>query len=342
MGAASLPGGGVVVTLEGTVVQTVPLGESAVTIGRLPQNRVVLQHPSVSRYHAEVRLVGSTGEATVTDVGSSGGTFIGDEQLRPNQPYSIQGGMVFRIGPFLLTYVAPTGGPPRSEPLAEVPAPARRARSRQPEAVAEFAVEPIDETLFHVPSRPRHPVPLPDLNDKSRYLRYLPGLYQEDMSSGNGMYITSGAYRSNGHRPETPFFARMLLVFQALWEPLEWRQNHIQMFIDPRTCPATFLPWLASWLGLALDKHWPEERRRLLLSEAMELYRWRGTPYGLTRMIEVCTGLTPRITEDPNTPYVFRIAVRIPSDSKVRSEMIERLVRTHKPAHVGYVLEVTT
>jgi phage tail-like protein len=318
MGAASLPGGGIVVTLEGTVVQTVALGDASVTIGRLPQNRVVLQHPSVSRYHAEVRLEGASGEASVTDVGSSGGTFIGDEQLRPNQPYTIQGGMVFRIGPFLLTYVAPTGGALRAEPIAEVPAPARRSRARVPELVSDLIVEPIDETLLQVPARPRFPVPLP-VNGKSRYLRYLPSVYHE-----------------------ADFLARMLLVFEALWEPLEWRQNHIQMFFDPRTCPASFLPWLASWLGLALDKHWPEERRRLLLSEAMELYRWRGTPYGLIRMIEVCTGLTPKITEDPNTPYIFRIAVRIPGDSKIRSEMIERLVRTHKPAHVGYVLEVTT
>jgi hypothetical protein len=29
----------------------------------------------------------------------------------------------------------------------------------------------------------------------------------------------------------------------------------------------------------------------------MDLYRWRSTRYGLTRMIEVCTGLTPEISD---------------------------------------------
>jgi hypothetical protein len=79
-----------------------------------------------------------------------------------------------------------------------------------------------------------------------------------------------------------------------------------------------------------------------MLAEAMELYRWRGTPYGLSRMLEVCTGVTPTITEDVRVPYVFRISVRVPPDSRVRPEVIDRLVQAHKPAHVGYVLEVTT
>jgi phage tail-like protein len=132
----------------------------------------------------------------------------------------------------------------------------------------------------------------------------------------------------------------MLLIYEALWEPLEWRETHIDYYFDAQTAPAPFLPWLATWLGLALDRHWPEERRRQLLAEAMDLYRWRGTQYGLQRMLEVCTGLSSTITEDAQTPFVFRISIRVPKDSNIRTEMIERLVEMHKPAHVGYVLEV--
>jgi hypothetical protein len=57
-------------------------------------------------------------------------------------------------------------------------------------------------------------------------------------------------------------------------------------------------------------------------------------------MIEVCTGLTPIITEQKNAPYVFEIAVAIPPGSGVQRELIEELIATHKPAHVGYVLHV--
>jgi phage tail P2-like protein len=126
---------------------------------------------------------------------------------------------------------------------------------------------------------------------------------------------------------------------------LEQRQDHIEMYFDVQTCPPAFLPWLASWLGLSLNERWPEARRRRLLAQAMELYRWRGTHYGLVRMIEVCTGITPVITEHPSQPFVFRIRITLPpgtSGEAVDKDFIEELIQAHKPAHAGYVLEVNT
>src|SRR5262249_49456323 len=117
-------------------------------------------------------------------------------------------------------------------------------------------------------------------------------------------------------------------------------QDHIAMYFDPRTGPVNFLPWLASWLGLAFNDYWPETRRRHLLTEAMDLYRWRGTRYGLQRMIEVCTGLSAEIGEAPGQPLVFHIRVAVPAGSDIEPAMIEDLIRIHKPAHAGYVLEL--
>jgi phage tail-like protein len=173
------------------------------------------------------------------------------------------------------------------------------------------------------PPRPTYPMPLPD-GPSSRYLRYLPGLFHDD-----------------------DFLGRFLLIMEAIWEPLEQRQDHIELYANPRTCPESFLGWLGSWLSLALDDHWPEARRRNLLKEAMDLYRWRGTRYGLMRMIEVCTGLAPEIDDVPapsdsarSEPFVFRVRLTIPPDAGVDRELVETLVRAHKPAHAGYVLEV--
>jgi hypothetical protein len=56
-------------------------------------------------------------------------------------------------------------------------------------------------------------------------------------------------------------------------------------------------------------------------------------------MIEVCTGLTPTVTEDPARPHTFAISVRIPAGSEVRKDFVQHLVEAHKPAHVGYTLE---
>jgi phage tail-like protein len=186
---------------------------------------------------------------------------------------------------------------------------------------------PPDEPIWRPPThdedvlptlqrRETYAVPVPEKSSASLFLAHLPILFQDN-----------------------DFLRRLLLIFESVWEPLEWRQNHLPLYFSPSTCPASFLPWLASWLNLSLNPFWPEERQRRLLSEAMELYRWRGTVYGVTRMIEICTGLTPVITQ--SEPFVFRIAVTIPPGSDARAELIEELVRAHKPAHVGYVLEVS-
>lgn len=151
----------------------------------------------------------------------------------------------------------------------------------------------------------------------SRYLQHLPIIFHDN-----------------------DFLGRYLLIFESLWEPLEQRQDFLDMYFDPRTCPESFLGWLASWLGITLNQHWPVARRRLLLSEAFELYRWRGTRYGLARMLEICTGLTPEITDGEAQPFVFRIRLTIPPESGVEREFIEELIQAHKPAHAGYILEL--
>lgn len=303
----SAPAGAAVLTVsvDGNVVQVVSLTSAPLTIGRLPDNGVVLPHQAVSRRHAEIRLEGS--QAILTDVGSSSGTQVDEFRLKPNEPVVLSSGNAAKIGPYRLTYsvveTVPAVPVYRSpQPLAPVAAPA---------SAPEPALEPMNR-------RATFPVPLPP-GTRSRYTRNLPGLYQEN-----------------------DFMARMLLIFEAIWEPLEQRQDHFPLYFAPSTCPAGLLPWLASWLNLSLDPSWPEPRQRALLGEAMDLYRWRGTRYGLARMIEVCTGLSPRITEDPKQPYLFRVAVTIPPNTRVRPELIEEIVVQHKPAHVGYILEVTS
>jgi phage tail-like protein len=115
----------------------------------------------------------------------------------------------------------------------------------------------------------------------------------------------------------------------------------MDMYFDPRTCPAPFLQWLADWLGVnVVGQALEEGRLRSLVGEAVELYRWRGTRYGLTRLIEICTGVTPVIAEAPENPAILHIRVSLPPASNVDRDMIERLVRDHKPAHTAYLLEV--
>jgi phage tail-like protein len=328
-----------IIQFEGNIIQTFPLTQKAAIIGREPETAITLPHPLISRSHAEVRLAAQG--MIITDLGSSNGTFIDTERLAPNQPRVLTDGMSFRIGPYQLTYraarssrttqfpsemigehdeqsQAPELAPsvtPVAEPVPQTTTSRPTTQQTQREVVhAPKSVAPGVPQSVKPPLRPLDPV------NKSVYSNYLPGIYEEN-----------------------DFLQRFLYIFEDIWEPLEQRQDHIEMYFDPRTCPVAFLPWLASWLGISLNPHWPEARRRRLLAQAMDLYRWRGTRYGLVRMIEVCTGITPLISENPLEPFVFRIRVTLPANAVqngIDRELLEELIHIHKPAHAGYILEV--
>jgi transcriptional regulator with GAF, ATPase, and Fis domain len=70
-----------VVERGGQVGQSIELGRNAkVRLGKAPDNDLVIDHPTVSRYHCEIR---SDGERyLVADLGSTNGTFLDGSQVR--------------------------------------------------------------------------------------------------------------------------------------------------------------------------------------------------------------------------------------------------------------------
>lgn len=302
-----------IVQFEGELVRTVPLTPGVLTIGRTADNDLMLRHPDVARTHAEL-LVDASG-ALLNDLGSTSGTFIGDTRLLANQPQSLADETVFQIGPFVLTYQVVQAAT-EAEPAAAPGVTLEETPTRRPLPTPPAAALPVRQ----LPNRP--PLPTPSAEGPlSRYIHDLPVIFHDD---GNGNFL-----------------GRFLLIFESIWEPLEQRQDNIAMYFNPRTCPPRFLPWLAGWLGLTINPHWPEWRTRELLTTAMDLYRWRGTRQGLVEMLEVCLGMPVEVL-DTAQPFVVRIRVEVPADSSVDTEMIEDLIRTHKPAHIGYILELST
>lgn len=77
--------------LTGTIL---PLGTSAISIGRSPSATLVLDDPYVSTRHAELREV--DGEWTLTDLGSTNGTFVDEERVF--EPQILTTGTPTRIG----------------------------------------------------------------------------------------------------------------------------------------------------------------------------------------------------------------------------------------------------
>ena len=69
---------------DGAIVDVVDLrGRDFVTLGRTPDNDVVLEHPSSSRLHAVVQFTQGSSDAFIFDPGSTHGTFVNKRRLKP-------------------------------------------------------------------------------------------------------------------------------------------------------------------------------------------------------------------------------------------------------------------
>jgi pSer/pThr/pTyr-binding forkhead associated (FHA) protein len=81
--------------LKGT---TITLGQNSVLIGRNPESTLVLDDDYASGRHA--RIYPENGEWYVEDLGSTNGTFAGDQRL--TAPQKLQVGSTLRIGTTVL------------------------------------------------------------------------------------------------------------------------------------------------------------------------------------------------------------------------------------------------
>jgi phage tail-like protein len=171
---------------------------------------------------------------------------------------------------------------------------------------------------------------------QSDYLKYLPAFYSADN-----------------------FMGRFLMIFESIFTPIERMVDHIELYLDPAIMPEDFLPWIASWLDLVLDENWPVEKRRRLVSSAVDLYRWRGTRRGLREYLTVYTSVEPMITEHlggvsldgqarlgENTvlgegrDHCFTVTLEVDDVFAIDLDRVKAIIEAEKPAHTAYILHV--
>jgi len=170
-----------------------------------------------------------------------------------------------------------------------------------------------------------------------RLLDYLPPLFREDK-----------------------LMSRFLMIFDSIMTPIENTVDNTALYFDPQLTPEPMLTWLASWIDVALDLRWPLERRRELVSQASELYRWRGTRRGLSEYLRIYTGKKPEIIEyipgmilnektqlgvntvlgSSGTGHHFTVILRLGRNDNVDRKTIERIIESQKPAHTDYTLQI--
>lgn len=69
----------IILKFESAVIKEVPMTSSVMTIGRKPDNDLVIDHPAVSGHHCKIVLQGDT--YFVEDLNSTNGTLINDKKI---------------------------------------------------------------------------------------------------------------------------------------------------------------------------------------------------------------------------------------------------------------------
>lgn len=302
------------------------------TIGSEAGNKIHLVDPAVSKRHA--RITCSQAGCEITDLHSDFGTTVNGRRLLPDHPQPLFSADVIKIGPFSLVF-------------EEVGSPEEALQTEQ-QTDGDGRALPLSRSRKAKTGSlaPRYIRP-PGLSDQSCYfIHYLPPIYQDE------------------------FMARFLAIFETIFMPIMWQIDNFDLFLSPLTAPPTFVPWLASWLGMPWDERLPEASRKRLLSKMIELYQWRGTKRGLQRYLQLCFGLAESEVEDrieifekPIGSFIagedaelgdrlvvgdpnedtnrFTVTLRLASEHAQFGEgLIREIIDQWKPAHTTYDLRV--
>lgn len=102
------------ITLSDGTEATHELGDEPLTLGRSPDNMVVIEDVSVSGHHAQITPLGPNYQ--LTDLGSTNGTRVND---RPITQVTMRPGDRIQFGKIEAAYLAETGG--AQQPMPESP-----------------------------------------------------------------------------------------------------------------------------------------------------------------------------------------------------------------------------
>jgi phage tail-like protein len=111
--------------------------------------------------------------------------------------------------------------------------------------------------------------------------RYLPALYHESAFGEE----TERASRATG--PD--FLERFIHLFEGPFTSIEDRIAAAWTVSDAHACPEDALPWLAGWIGLALEPGMPPERARWMIANGPRLAQRHGTLEGLQLALDIAT-----------------------------------------------------
>lgn len=134
----------------------------------------------------------------------------------------------------------------------------------------------------------------------------------------------------------------LLDVMEALHAPDEAVLADVDALFGPYRTPDGFVAYLTRWVAMdhvvaapRADAPLPLPLGRLrdLAAHGALLARWRGTPYGMRTALELATGVTGFVLDEP-AERPFHLVVRVPPAAADRLALVTRIVEAEKPAAV--------
>lgn len=138
----------------------------------------------------------------------------------------------------------------------------------------------------------------------------------------------------------------LIAVTADLQAPVLDVLDAVDTLVHPYRAPGQLVPYLASWVDLDwLTGQTPGSgsgigpaRQRDLVANAADLSARRGTPAGLVRFLHLATGIAGfGVVDDPGA---FHVVVNVPADAARHVDLVERIVRVVKPAHITHDLVI--
>ncbi|WMF04505.1 phage tail protein [Micromonospora robiginosa] len=134
----------------------------------------------------------------------------------------------------------------------------------------------------------------------------------------------------------------LLDVMEALHAPDEAVLADVDALFGPYRTPDGFVAYLTRWVAMDHVVSAPRSdaplplplgRLRDLVAHGALLARWRGTPYGMRTALELATGVTGFVLDEP-AERPFHLVVRVPPAAADRLALVTRIVEAEKPAAV--------
>jgi len=140
----------------------------------------------------------------------------------------------------------------------------------------------------------------------------------------------------------------LVAAMEAHHAPIETALENLDACFDPLRAPARFVPFArrsgtARRHSRAPQRMLPSSGRlRLLIAEAAQLAKERGTRAGLVRFLETATGVEGFVVDEEvdaaGRARPFHCVVRAPAAARRLRDLVQQIVEAEKPAFVTYEL----